>query len=546
MKIRFISIVLFTAIGVAIYSNTLQVPFHFDDYTWIVDNEDVHIEGLSYESCWRVLTLERPVSMLSFALNHYLGGLEVAGYHLVNTAVHVITAFGLFLFLRVTLSLLQYPEGKGLLISLLASLFWLSNPLQTQAVTYIVQRMAGLAAMFYIYSIFFYAKARSSHYRTLYLTLCALTALLAFGSKQNTFMLPFFIILYEALVVRRGDLGFIRERRFYIPAAFAALLLLTFAVMLYPEYLRAMFSPYTGAGYVIKERVFTQARVLFLYISLYLFPFPSRLSVEHDPLLSRSLFDPISGFLAVAGIVAMLTYCVFNIKGRPFYAFFALWYLGNSALESLNIGLAVMYEHRVYLPGMGLAAVLGGWVADLVYGRRYYWYLLPVLIISVFSVHAYRRNSVWNDPVSLWADNVRKAPFSVIARANLGISYLNKGMRDEGIEELKRAKGTNPRDPYVRYHLGVAFFTYKMYDKAVEEFRAVWKMGLDSPAGRPTIDDYFLKIARSYLAHGHIEKGRELLAEAGSLHPENVKVADLLKKIDEGSLKGEDLMPEGW
>ncbi len=545
MKIRLISIVLFTVIGVSIYYDTFQVPFHFDDYTWIVDNDDVHIKGLSYEAVYRVLAVERPVPMLSFALNHYWGGSDVFLYHLVNLAIHIITAYGLFLFLQLTLSGLQYPKEKAFLVSLLASLFWLSNPLQTQAVSYIVQRMTGLGAMFYIYSIYFYARARLSSHRAFYLTLCVLTALLAFGSKQNTFALPLFIFIYEAFVIRREKLDFIRKKEFYLSLALLLLLFLIIAAALYPEF-RALFSPYTGMVYVIKERALTQARVLFIYISLFLLPMPSRLSIEHDLVLSRSLFEPQSTLFAVAGIAIILTYCAVNIKKRPFFAFFALWYLGNSALESFYVGIAMIYEHRAYLPSLGLAAIMSGWVVEVIHERRHHWYLLPAVIILTFSVHAYKRNHVWNDPVTLWSDAVRKAPFSAISRANLGISYLNKGMMDEGIEELKRAKSLNPRDPYVRYHLGVAFFTYKMYDKALDEFRAVWKTGLDSPVGKPTIDDYFLKIARSFMAHGHVEKGRELLMEAGSLHPENVKIADLLKKINEGSLKGEDLMPEGW
>lgn len=542
-------LLLLTIIVLSIYSNTFSVPFHFDDYIRIVENEDVHITRFTQDNIIKLASLERPVAMASFALNYYFSGLDLFGYHLVNIAVHILTALGLFLLLDLTLfTSFKWPEDKRFLASLFASLLWATNPIQIQGVTYIVQRMASMAALFYVYSVLFYVKGRSSAggRRVAYFMFFVLFGLFAFGTKANSFNLPFIIILYELCIIRKGDLSLIKERSFYLSVLAVSAVFLIVSTILYPEEIRSYLSPYPGMGYVIKERLFTQARVFFLYISIFFFPLPSRLCIEPDPGLSRALFSPPTTAFAVAGVFSIAAFAILFIKKRAFHSFFLFWILGNFAIESFHVGLKVMYEHRMYLPSMGVAAIAGKAFVDVLYCKGWYKFFLPGIVFIFFSINAYARNAVWRDPLSLWADAVKKAPYSVTAHLGLGLTFLNKGQIEEAIEELKKAKEINPRDAYLRYYLGVAFYDWKVYDKAIIEFRAVWNMGVDSPVGKPMIDTYFYAIARSFIAHGDIEKGRELLKEAGRFHPENIKVKDMLEKLESSKLTGEDLRPEGW
>ena len=106
---------------------------------------------------------QRPVSYFTFAMNYYFDGLDVFGYHVVNFFIHYIASVFLFLFIYNTLKL-PVLEGRyerhAYSIALLATLFWAINPVQVMAVTYIVQRMASMAAMFYIMAMYFYLKGR--------------------------------------------------------------------------------------------------------------------------------------------------------------------------------------------------------------------------------------------------------------------------------------------------------------------------------------------------------------------------------------------------
>ena len=155
-----VAFVLFFLLVLSIYANSFQASWQFDDKPNIINNHHLHITDLRPRSLVKTLftdpknprqisqKLYRPVACLTFALNWYFGKDNVVGYHGVNFVIHILTAFMLFL---TTLNILRTPtlENKykknTYMIALLAAALWAVNPIQTQAVTYIVQRMNSLA-----------------------------------------------------------------------------------------------------------------------------------------------------------------------------------------------------------------------------------------------------------------------------------------------------------------------------------------------------------------------------------------------------------------
>ena len=156
----------------ASYSNSFNSSWHLDDEANITGNHRIHIKALTPESITGTLyanpvsagKMYRPVANLTFALNWYVGQNNVTGYHIVNVAVHLVTAFLLYLTIinlyRTPKLASQYEPASGYFIAFLAAALWAVNPIQTQAVNYIVQRMALLAAMFYLFGVYFYVKLR--------------------------------------------------------------------------------------------------------------------------------------------------------------------------------------------------------------------------------------------------------------------------------------------------------------------------------------------------------------------------------------------------
>ena len=168
-----------------IYGNSFFGEWHFDDYHNIVDNRNVHLQGLSWQELRKTFSgtadgseggrSTRPLSYLSFGLNYLFGGTEVFGYHVVNFVIHFTAAVFLFLFICRTLQLPllrdRYGE-KAYGIALLATFFWATSPLHVHAVTIIVQRMASLAGLGTIMALYFYVRARTAEGGSARLGIC--------------------------------------------------------------------------------------------------------------------------------------------------------------------------------------------------------------------------------------------------------------------------------------------------------------------------------------------------------------------------------------
>jgi len=160
LNIKLISIIfLFVVMGFCIYSNTFDVPFQFDDMLRIKENPHIRIENLTFKNLQKAVTNKessrnRPIGNITFALNYYFHQYHLLGYHIFNITIHILSGIFLYLFLKTTLSLpvLKFEYNQADLISFFAALIWLVHPVQTQSVTYIVQRMNSMAAMFYVLS----------------------------------------------------------------------------------------------------------------------------------------------------------------------------------------------------------------------------------------------------------------------------------------------------------------------------------------------------------------------------------------------------------
>ncbi len=199
-----------------IYSNTLQSSWHLDDYANIQSNPRVLINDLKPGTLWQTFFASpegkrkpyRSLAYLSFALNAFVHRTDVLGYHLVNITVHVLTTLLLF---ATVLAVMKTPAMKGVsrshafMTAVLTAALWSVNPIHTQAVTYIVQRMASMAAMFYLLAVYLYLTARlkpNFGARLALFILCAMSYICALFSKENAALLPLILLLVEFIFFR--------------------------------------------------------------------------------------------------------------------------------------------------------------------------------------------------------------------------------------------------------------------------------------------------------------------------------------------------------
>ena len=451
-------IILFLLVFVA-YRNTFRASWHLDDYPSIVENQKIQITDLTLQSLYRSLqhpnneTLWRPLAHLSFALNWYAGRDNVFSYHIVNVLIHFLSAWMLYLTIS---TLLKTPNlqakysGTSHVISSLAAVMWVINPVQTQAVTYIVQRMTLLAAFFFLTGIYFYLLARltsNKRQRIFMFICCAVCFLLGMAAKENAALLPLTIIVIEAIFFQsRGNPHLQRKVLAILSAGGFAVVILGGLIFLKGDLL-SVFSGYGDRYFSPLERLMTQPRVLIYSLSLIFCPLPGRLSIDHDFTLSTSLLHPWTTLPAIVFILAAVIGALLQTRQRPLLSFVILFFFLNHLLESTIIPLELVFEHRNYLPSMFIfIPVAEGtvWLLDRYREKQPILYRgLIGLLISLmigFGWGTYARNNVWRTEVSLWTDANRKAPLLARPVHNLAMAeYESSGQLDKALELYQKA-----------------------------------------------------------------------------------------------------------
>lgn len=472
-----VHVVVLAVLVFLVYSSNLDGAFIFDD-SRIENNPALHITELTFDSLARAalesLPKTRPVAHVSFALNYYFHGFETRGYHLVNICIHVLASVVLFLFLKTTLNLL--PErrkcGPGTWLAFGAALVWAVHPLQTQSVTYIIQRMNSMATLFYILALYLYARgrlAREGGVKCFLFGAAILASLLALGSKETAATLPFVVFLYEWYFFR--DLSPAWLTRQVIPAA----LLLAAITLLAVLYLglspvNSVIGSYSGRSFTLAQRLLTEPRVVLFYLSLLLFPHPGRLNLDHHVTVSTGLFSPPSTFFSALALLLLLAAAIGGARRWRLVSFAILWYLGNLVIESSFIGLELIFEHRNYLPSMLL--ILGALIIlrDAIPGDRAKIALLTVVVL-VFSFWTYERNRVWRDRISLWSDAAAKSPAKARPHSNLGVALKKAGRLEEAIFHFTETIRLDPEFYEAYNNLANSYILLGRHEEAIANYK---------------------------------------------------------------------------
>jgi hypothetical protein len=354
---------IFSLVLLLLYANTFHSPFVFDDAPNILLNPFIKLQELSWQSLQKAATVSpsskyRWLPNLSFGLNYYLGGFNVFGFHLFNIIIHILTAFSFYLLARSTLDLpaIGLRLQRTGEIALAAALIWAVHPLQTNGVTYIVQRMTSMATLFSLLSLLCYVKARLQvKTRILFFTAALLFAVMAFLSKENSGMLPVMVAGYEIFFLQQPGKNKKILLRISIPLAIFVLVCLLF---LGTDPLARILNGYTIRDFTLGQRLLTETRIIFHYLGLLVLPLPARLNLAYDYPLSTGLLSPLLTLPAVIGIIVLVFLVFFFYKRDRLTGFALFWFLGNLVIESSVIPLELVFEHRMYMPSMFL--VLAG------------------------------------------------------------------------------------------------------------------------------------------------------------------------------------------
>ncbi|MCP5351977.1 MAG: tetratricopeptide repeat protein [Chromatiales bacterium] len=459
---RIARIVLLVAflLTIAVYIPGLAGGFAFDDHANIVDNPQLKITQLDPISLAQAAgsavngERARPISMLTFGINHAFTGIDPWWLKTTNLAIHLINGVLIYLLAtglieglaRRTPDALPTDDRRWITVGLAAA--WLLHPYNLTPVLYVVQRMASLSTLFMLGGLVLYVNGRlrmlSGRQRSgglLCISGIAVMTPLAYLAKENGILLPLLAWSIEFVVFRFQDARGYRER--WLIWTFIA----TVALPAMAGLLWFLFKPSSVLdGYNIKpfgfiDRILTEPRVLWHYVGQILLPRLHGMGVYNDDVvISKGAFTPWSTLPAiVAWLLAVLLAFRFH-KRWPIPAFAVLFFLAGHALESTVLALLLAQDHRNYLPSFSILLLLA-WILfsarlhpDTARLRR----AGGITMIALFAGLTLLRSLAWSSPLDQAINEVTNHPNSPRAHNLVGGLYARAVVDREIAPELNR------------------------------------------------------------------------------------------------------------
>ena len=353
----FIAFIVITIFTLALYSPTLNFPFQFDDYGEIVNNDA--IKNINFGVIWKHLPT-RFVLYVTFALNYYFFGLNTLGFHIINIFFHIISGFFVFLFISNTMGLAENSSSMNKMkklplsintISLFTALLFITHPLQTGTVTYIIQRAEGLSSMLYLISIvcFIYARRRyemngetfSERVHLIYYFFSILAVILGMFTKEIFFTLPVMLLIYDLFFFNKSSIIKKKRMLYHLPY----LLTLPIIPILLLTYNKSLYQ-YQAFAQDRWHYFLTQSHVIWTYIRLSVWPVNQNL--DYDYTVYSSIWDPFT-LICILSLLGLFffSFYLYHIKCR-LQSFFILWFfIIISVTSSVIPNRELIFEHRM-------------------------------------------------------------------------------------------------------------------------------------------------------------------------------------------------------
>lgn len=459
-----IALVGMLALIAAAYWPALSGGFIFDDYPIFAENPATHITGWHLGDWisiwqWSLNNIQRPLAMLTYALNYALGG-STFGFKLTNLLIHLLNAL---LVLTLTRRLLgaawalrenddSNAQRKLVDYGALAVAFaWAVHPLQVSTVMYVVQRMEMLGFMFTLLALLTYWKARtcqrSGQRAWPWLLLFGALTATGYFAKETAILVPGYTLLIELTLLHFSAANPNVSRAwkaFYVIGCAAALSFLLFHLI--PHVAQPI--NYVSRNFTASQRELTQLRVLPMYLYWILAPLPSHFLFYYDNYAaSLDLFHPLSTLLG-AFVLAGLAFAAIAARyRRPLLALGIGWFFVAHILTSSPIPLELVFEHRNYPALLGVLLAFADLLrlmlarADVRVAP-----LLAAVLIANLCLFTFIRASIWSSPFQLSVALADANPGSSRAALDLARRYMamsggnpDSPLYSMSLKELQRA-----------------------------------------------------------------------------------------------------------
>ncbi|MBI4714790.1 MAG: tetratricopeptide repeat protein [Nitrospirae bacterium] len=540
---------LFTLIGLGIYQNALNNPFHFDDFHHIIGNPAIRtLDNLpnyftdprTFSALSGGLRHYRPLVMVSHALNYKFSGTEFMGYHLVNLGFHIGSAFLLFLIVK------TIPAGlhKPFFPALAAGLLFLVTPFNSEVINYISARSSVMCAFFFLLAFWGWVKyreaaasppsipptpplpreggGRESRWRGFVWYAISLSAfLLAMLTKEMAVTFPVILWLYDRFFFQKGSW---RTYPAYLPFALLAILI-GFLARLY--FFGAVTKTVVVVDWTIRWIVGVKVFAKYFFQAIV----PVGLSIQH-PIIAKMDSYLVLSLLFTIGL-GVSTYLLWKKGNLPekTASFFILWSF-IVLIPMIAAPLVAPYqENRGYLAMAAIAGLLALGLERIgvltsKWSSASKWEILPAsvllgAILLAYASEGIARNAVWKDGKFIWSDVLEKYPDSLVAMTNLGGIYQAEGDMEGAARYFTKVLKIAPQHPNALAGMGLIHYKKGNLDEAE-------RLLIQSLQSNPYQNGANLALANLYLERKEDPKAIPPLARVLSITPDDSEALTLL------------------
>ncbi len=487
----------------ATWWTSLPAPFELDDHSSILANETIRrfpsLDWTRPPATGGETVSGRPVLNFSFALDHAVHGLDVRGFRLTNVLIHAAAALVLFGIVRRTLIRAKRNETAASWTALAIALIWSLHPLQTAAVTYVVQRAESLAGVFHLLTLYgFIRGAANGTGRAGWFVVAALACGLGMLTKETVATAPLVVLLYDRAFVSGSFRAAWQGHGRVHAALFASWIPLVWLVFATEgRGGSAGFEAEIGPGVYF----LTQCAAIVRYLRLAFWPAGQVFDYGAATTGSVSEVWMQLAFLLGAGAIALGLAVRNRAAGFLAVSFFLLLAPSSSFVP---VATQTMAEHRMYLALAPIVALAAAGLRSLP-GHPGLRAALAGLVVAGLAAATIARNAVHLSEVALWSDTVRKRPENARAQHNLGRALHEAGEFDEAASAFRRAIALQPNHALAHYSLGTILASRGEWQEALAHLRAAVEADTRHVHARINLGKVLMQLGRDEEARAQFE-----------------------------------------
>ena len=531
---RWLGILLIVLAGVIAYHNCLPNEMFWDDDDFINNNRfirDFHYWPLWFSQnlvagSYLVSNYWRPLLLSIFALEWHWWQRWVYGWHAVSISVHILAGVAVYFLLN--------RLFKERLLAFLVALLFVTHPVHNEAVVYVNSLGDSLASLLVLSSLLSYAHFRQSknpafRSRSYYASLLLFP--LAVMSKETGFVLAGLLPLMDFLLLQKhrsfwSRVGSVAAASWPLFALALTYVLLRATVLNFSNsfnfYNQA--NPFTTH---LSIRVMTFFKAMTQYTGFLFFPY--QLRVERQLVWAQSLFEwdvIVGGIIVTALLAAAFKYW----KTKPWLSFGIGWFFiaiipASNILVPIN---AVIYEHFLYLPMIGIALVVI--YPLLAWARKYrsVGTLLKMIgiILVLFCAVNIRRNLDWRTSIGFYEQLVTYRPDDYRVINNLGMEYANRGIHDKAEANYLKAIALDPLNPVGYHNIAGTYRDTGRTQLALKNFHKALELN-------PNFIFSYRSLADLYWRLGQYDKCRQNVLQVLRIDPYDPAMRQALPMVEE-------------